>query len=113
MADTQTVELKLGWVGGGIYIALGIVYHLIFGDGPFSWGDPWLYVGMFLWPFLLFFRFLFWGIILFVVGVTIYWLCVDVPNNRRRKREAAANRARYEEEREERRRAIAKATPSE
>lgn len=43
-----------------IYIALGILYHLITGDGPFAWSDPWLYVTIGIWPVYFFGWILFW-----------------------------------------------------
>jgi hypothetical protein len=46
-----------------IYIALGILYHLITGDGPFAWSDPWLYVTIGIWPVYFF-------------GWIFFWFCI-------------------------------------
>lgn len=105
MSEKQTVEfnLRLGWIGAGIYMALGIVYHMVFGDYEvFSWADPWLYVGMFLWPFLLAFRFFLFVVAAAIVIGLAYYLFVELPDQRRRKRVAAERRAAYEKERAER-----------
>ncbi len=108
-AKTVELNFKLGVVGSGIYLAVGILYHMIFGDYEvFSWTDPWLFVGMFLWPFLLFFRFLVVAIIVGVVGFTAWYLFVERPEERKKKRLAAERRAAFEEQR----RSAARATPS-
>jgi hypothetical protein len=36
-----------------IYIALGILYHLVSSPNAFAWSDPWLYVTIGLWPIFL------------------------------------------------------------
>ena len=108
--DEVNFVVKFGWLGAGIYIALGILYHLIMGDYEvFSWADPWLYASMFLWPFFLIGWIIVWVIAIVAVIALGYWLFVAIPEERQRKRAAAQRR----EEFEQRRREIAKATPSE
>lgn len=106
------VPIKLGLIGGGIYMAIGILYHLLFGDYEvFSWADPWLYAGMFLWPFFVFGWVIVWGIGIVVVLGGAYLLFVELPEERRKKAVIRERRQALEEEREQRRRELAKATP--
>lgn len=51
----NSITIKFGSVGLLIWVGLGLLYHIITGDEPFSWGNPWLYVDVALWPFFLFF----------------------------------------------------------
>lgn len=54
-----------------IYIALGILYHLVSSPNAFAWSDPWLYVTIGLWPiFLLGWVFLIFAVIF--VGYVLY-----------------------------------------
>lgn len=51
-----------------IYVAIGMLVFMIF--HPFDWNDQWLYIYMALWPFILFFKFLMWGLIIAgVIGI--------------------------------------------
>jgi hypothetical protein len=105
--DGKTITVNLGLVGTCVYLAIGILYHLITGDGPFEWSDPWLYVTMAIWPIFL----LGWLIALILAAVALwvgyYYFFEDLPKKRRRKADVRRNR----EEFEERRRTAAKATP--
>lgn len=50
--------------GTAIYFAIGMLIYMIF--NPFSWSDPWLYIYIGLWPFILLLIFL---IIMLVAGI--------------------------------------------
>jgi hypothetical protein len=100
----NTLTIRFGSTGLLVYLGLGILYHLISSDIPFSWADPWLYITMAIWP-------------VFIIGwiLAIFFVCFigfvtyDVyfkPTPSIKKISG------FKQRREERRRAAAKATPS-
>jgi membrane protein implicated in regulation of membrane protease activity len=50
----NTITVKFGSVGLLIWAGLGVLYHLMTSDIPFTWADPWLYVTMAIWPLFIF-----------------------------------------------------------
>lgn len=109
MSETKSITFKIGgWLGTFVYLAMGMVYHLMTSDVAFSWGNPWLYIDMTLWPFWL----LGWVIVLIIVVLLIVAMVfggahiMDALNRRK-------NRKAFEKRQEEERRRIAKATPPE
>lgn len=63
-----------GLAGTAVYLGLGLLVYLWLGVYmEFSWTDPWVYVYMALWPFVLFFKALFWVIIIVVAIMVIFF----------------------------------------
>lgn len=83
----QTVIKIGGFVGLTVYLAIGILSYLWFGEYEvFTWTDPWLYVYIGLWPFLL----IFWGGVLMLGIVAVIALCaVLLDSYEKRKRQQA------------------------
>lgn len=85
----QTVIKIGGFVGLTVYLAIGILSYLWFGEYEvFTWTDPWLYVYVGLWPFLL----IFWGGLIVIGIVAVIALCavlLDSYEKRKRRREMA------------------------
>lgn len=104
---TATVTFRFGFVGAAIYLAIGMLYHLLMSDGPWLWSDPWTYIHMGLWPFFVFFWIAVTGCV--IAAIAFVWMYFEDKKNVRARRK---RREEFEREREERRRAIAKATPS-
>ena len=77
-----------------IYIALGILYHLVSSFG-FSWSDPWLYVHIGLWPLFV----LFWGALFFGLCYVGYILYDKVDSYRRLTPKQKMQRKRIAEQR--------------
>jgi len=114
MSSPNSITINFGWISALIYLGIGILYHLITGDGPFMWSDPWLYVTMAIWPIFL----LGWIILVVIVVVAIFialwWFYEERPKAKRREDERKQRREegnRRREIEEERRRTAAKATP--
>lgn len=115
MSETKSVTFKVGgWIGTFAYLACGMLYHLVMSDTPFSWGDPWLYVDMALWPFWLFGWFILLIIAIIVIVAAVFGGAgiMDWFDRRKRLKDIVKRNARREQEQEEERRRIAKATPS-
>lgn len=90
----SSITVRFGSVGLAIWLALGVLYHLITSDIPFSWGDPWLYVTMALWPFM----FLGWVILFFVVCFVL-WVGIQYYDEQTKKRQNAKRVANFRKER--------------
>lgn len=108
MSDKNSITINFGLTGLFAYLGIGILYHLITGDGPFAWTDPWLYVTMAIWPFFL----LGWVILAIIVIIILFviaWYFMEERPRAKRLEEAGKQRR---AKGEERRRAAAKATPS-
>lgn len=59
------MQIQIGSIGS---LVIGLLVYLLLGDYQvFSWADPWLYIYMLFWPFVLLFKFLFWALIIAVV----------------------------------------------
>ncbi len=107
MSEGKSVTFKVGgWIGTFTYLACGMLYHLVMSDNPFSWGDPWLYVDMALWPFWMFG----WFILLIIAIIAIVAAVFGGAHimdafDRHKNRKAVAQRV------EEERRRVAQATP--
>ena len=93
----NSVTIKVGgFVGLTIWVAVGILYHLVTSDIPFTWSDPWLYVTIGLWPIF----FLGWviltigAVLAILVGFWWYGVLAD-----ERKRKNSTPRKRMEEHR--------------
>ena len=69
----SSISIRFGSTGLAIYLGLGVLYHLITSDIPFAWGDPWLYVTMALWPFML----LGW-IIAVLIAIFVIWVACQM-----------------------------------
>ena len=71
----MTIKVN-GILGFAIYLALGLAVYMWLGTfDVFSWVNPDVYIYMFLWPFILFFKALFWVVIVVVVvivGIFLY-----------------------------------------
>ena len=115
MSESKSITINFGLTGLFVYLAIGILYHLITGDGPFAWSDPWLYVTMAMWPFFLLGWIILAVIVVAIVFVTWWWFAEERPRaklreeQRKQRREDGNSRR---EALEERRRAAAQATPS-
>ena len=113
--DGKSITVNLGLTGTFMYLAIGILYHLISGDGPFMWSDPWLYVTMAFWPIFLLGWIILVIIVVVVIFVILWWFLEERPKAKRRENERKQRREegnRRREIEEERRRTAAKATPS-
>lgn len=107
MSAPSSITVNFGLTGLFVYLGIGILYHLITGDGPFMWSDPWLYVTMAIWPIFA----LGWVILVIIVVflvVSLLWYLDDHKDQKRREKERKQRLG----EIEERRRAEARATPS-
>lgn len=65
-------------VGTLPYMALGLLVYLWLGEYQvFAWVDPWLYIYITFWPFILLFNFIIYaiviGLIIFVVIMIAEW----------------------------------------
>ena len=106
MSETKSITFKIGgWLGTFVYLAMGMMYHLMTADVAFSWNNPWLYIDMTLWPLWLFG----WLIVLIVIIIAIVAAVFGGAHimdafNRRKNRKACEHKV------EEERRRIAKAT---
>jgi uncharacterized membrane protein len=105
MSETKSITINMGWTGAFVYLACGILYHLMISDVPFAWGNPWLYVDMALWPLWLFGWVLVLIVIIIVIVAAVFGGAHIMDALNRRK-----NRKAYEQKVEEERRRIAKAT---
>lgn len=76
-----------------IYLAFGMLYHLIVTD-TFSWSNPWLYVHVPLWPFFAFLWFaafaLILGLVVFGGAYVLDW--IDKKKRLRKQRKTVAPR---------------------
>ncbi len=107
----NTLTIRFGSTGLVVYLGLGILYHLISSDIPFTWADPWLYITMAIWPVFL----LGWFLLAFAICFCLFVGFMYYEEHTKRKLyKGIRSRKRYKdwEKREERRRAAAKATPS-
>jgi membrane protein implicated in regulation of membrane protease activity len=107
MSAPNSITVNFGLTGLFVYLGIGILYHLITGDGPFMWSDPWLYVTMAIWPIFALGWVILVVVIVVVAFIILWWFYEERPKAKRR--EAQRNERR--EKGEERRRAMAKATP--
>lgn len=86
VAPKVTINFKIGLIGGLIYLAIGLLWHLVTGDYEvFSWANPWLYVDALLWPLWL----LGWVILAIIAIIAIIFVCVTISDwhdDRERKR---------------------------
>ena len=80
--------------GSPVYLGIGVLYHLITSDIPFAWSDPWLYITMALWPFML----LGWIFVAFVV-ISAIWLICTVYSDVAKKRQYSKKQAKIRMER--------------
>jgi heme/copper-type cytochrome/quinol oxidase subunit 2 len=94
-----------GWKSLGGYVALGLLYQLATGDGPFSWVDPWTWITMFLWPFFL----LGWIVTVSAGVLVVVFLFFLYSEHRTTKKKQP--RTSIAEHNEERRRQLALRTP--
>ncbi len=109
MSETKSITFKIGgWLGTFVYLAMGMLYHLMTADVAFSWGNPWLYIDMTLWPLWLFGWFLVLIVIIIAIVAAVFGGAHIMDAFDRRK-----NRKAFEKRQEKERRRIAKATPSE
>jgi len=95
----SSITVRFGSTGLAIWLGIGVLYHLITSDIPFAWSDPWLYVTMALWPFML----MGWIIVAFVI-ISIIWLVCTLYGEEVKKRQKARKVANLHRESEERRR---------
>ena len=77
--------------GSPVYLGIGVLYHLITSDIPFAWTDPWLYITMALWPFMLLGWFILLFIVIFLVWVACEWWS-DKSKKRQYSKKVAKNR---------------------
>jgi heme/copper-type cytochrome/quinol oxidase subunit 2 len=115
MSAPKSITVNFGLTGLFVYLGIGILYHLITGDGPFMWSDPWLYVTMAIWPIFLLGWIILVIITIVVIFITIWWFTEERPRAKRREEQRKQRREdgnRRRETLEERRRTAAKATPS-
>jgi len=80
----REVTIKFGSVGFVIWLGIGILYHLLTSDIPFSWADPWLYVTMALWPIFLL-GWILLAFVIFLVGLVGIWYYQTVRDEKRRR----------------------------
>ena len=80
--------------GSPVYLGIGVLYHLITSDIPFAWSDPWLYITMALWPFML----LGWFILLFFV-IFLVWVTCEWWSDKSKKRQSQKKLANFRKER--------------
>lgn len=82
----HTYSLRIsGIIGALIYLALGLAVYMWLGDYTvFMWTDPWVFVYMLLWPLILFFKALYWALII-VAAVAVIWFLVLFVEGRRRR----------------------------
>lgn len=90
----NTITIRFGSTGLIIWLGLGILYHLITSDIPFSWGDPWLYVTMAIWPVFIFG----WFILLFIIGFVL-WVGLQYYDEKAKKRLNSRKLANFRKER--------------
>ena len=63
-------------VSAGMYFILGLLTYLWIGDyttGQFVWTDPWLFVYMAFWPFILVWFFFLWAVIIGGIAFIAIW----------------------------------------
>jgi hypothetical protein len=63
-------------LGVAIYMAIGLAVYQWF-TPAFSWTDPYLFINLFLWPFILFFK-VFWYLLLAAVAICVVAALVHV-----------------------------------
>ena len=95
--------------GSPVYLGIGVLYHLITSDIPFAWSDPWLYITMALWPFMLLGWFILIAFAIFVIWVICLWF--DEHSKKCQKREKLAKIRKESEQRKERQRIRASTPP--
>lgn len=70
------VNIQIGPKGGLIstasYLAFGILIYMWLGTyAVFSWVDPWLYMYMAFWPFILIWNVFIWAVLIVIVIIVI------------------------------------------
>ena len=70
----NNLTIRFGSIGLLLWVGFGIFYHLVTGDGPFSWSDPWLYIDIAFAPFFT----LFWTVVILALGVTAFYAIVKI-----------------------------------
>lgn len=93
----SSITVRFGSTGLAIWLGIGVLYHLITSDIPFAWADPWLYVTMALWPFML----LGWIFVAFVI-ISVIWLVCTLYGEAAKKRQSAKKLANFRKDRERR-----------
>lgn len=89
-APNVEITFRVGFLAAAIYLAIGLLWHLMTGDYEvFSWTNPWLYVDTLLWPLWL----AGWVILGIIAIIVIVAVCVGVSDlwddHKRRQREKA------------------------
>jgi len=70
----MNIQIK-GLIATAMYFALGLISYLLIGEFTiFTWADPWVYIYMAFWPFIWFWVFLIWALIIAGVCLLIYLL---------------------------------------
>lgn len=108
MSEEKSITINIGWTGAFAYLACGMLYHLVTSEIPFTWGNPWLYVDMALWPLWLFGWFLVLIVIIIAIVAAVFGGAHILDYFEHRK-----GRRALEKLREEERRRVAQATPPE
>lgn len=72
-------------ISGLASLIIGLLAYLWLGDYTvFSWADPWLYVYMVFWPFILIYYFFLWVAGIAIVCGIVYWLMKTFTRSKKR-----------------------------
>jgi len=67
------MKIEVKFISGAVYLGIGILVYLILGAwSVFTWSDPWLYVYMALWPFIIMWNLFIWLMAIILIGLVIY-----------------------------------------